>query len=285
MNLIEKNKVYLIAEIGINHNGEMSIVKRLIDAAHSIGWNAVKFQKREPDVCVPEKQKNIIRDTPWGKMTYLEYRKKIEFGYDHYHEINNYCKSKDRNMDWTASVWDIESLNFLMEFKDIPFIKIPSAKINDNQLLEEASKTKKQLVISTGMSTLEEVDNAVNLILKNTIKPIIMHTNSSYPSPLNELNLSLIPFYANRYNCVIGYSGHEPNLEPTVIAVSLGAKIIERHVTIDKNLWGSDQKASLSIHGMDILYKRIEDYHEVIGQPIKKIFPSEIKAREKLRKN
>ena len=152
-------------------------------------------------------------------------------------------------------------------------------------MLEEASKTKKQLVISTGMSTLEEVDNAVNLILKNTTKPIIMHTNSSYPSPLNELNLSLIPFYANRYNCVIGYSGHEPNLEPTVIAVSLGAKIIERHVTIDKNLWGSDQKASLSIHGMDILYKRIEDYHEVIGQPIKKIFPSEVKAREKLRKN
>ena len=278
-----KNDLYLIAEIGINHNGDLKIAKKLIDASYAIGWDVVKFQKRTPDVCISEKQKKILKETPWGTMSYLEYKKKIEFGEEEYSEINNYCNQKNGGIKWTASVWDIESLEFLMKFKDIPFIKIPSAKINDLVLLNEVVKTNKQIVISTGMSTLEEVDLAVNLILKNSIKPIIMHTNSSYPSPINELNLSLIPFYKERYDCIIGYSGHEENLEPTVMAVCMGAKIIERHVTIDRKSWGTDQKSSLSIHGMDILYNRLKDYKLALGSPIKKIFPSEISARNKLK--
>ena len=280
---IDFNKLkepYFIGEIGINHNGDMEITKKLIDAVNACGWDCAKFQKRNPDVCVPEHQKNIMRDTPWGRMSYLEYKYKIEFGKENYDYINKY--SLDKPVDWTASVWDIDSLNFLMEY-DVPFIKIPSALITEKDLVTESAKTGKQVIMSTGMSTLEEIDIAFNLINKHGKKPIVMHTNSSYPTPRKELNLSLIPFYKERYDCTVGYSGHESDLEPTVITVSLGAKIIERHITISHNLWGTDQKSSLEVLGMDKLRKRCIDVQDMFGSNEKYVTESEIPIRKKLR--
>ncbi len=278
----EIDNVYLIAEIGINHNGDINLASRLIDAASAVGWDCVKFQKRDPDICVPEKQKNILRNTPWGEMTYLDYKKRIEFGIDEYTYINKYCGKKSPNLDWTASVWDLNSLEFIMNF-DVPFIKIPSAMLTNLQLIKESTLSKKPIILSTGMSTLEEIDEAVDVVLKNGEKPCILHSNSCYPAPIENLNLSVINLLKERYECVIGYSGHEYNVEPSVIAAALGAKVIERHVTIDPNLWGTDQKASLSITGMDRLYHRIKDLKTIIGKPHKVVTEGEKLIREKLR--
>jgi N-acetylneuraminate synthase len=273
---------YLIGEIGINHNGDMSIAKKLIDAVNACDWHCAKFQKRNPDVCVPEAQKEKIRQTPWGEMTYLNYKKKIEFEKQEYDFIDRYCRSKP--IDWTASVWDLDSLNFLLKY-EVPFIKVPSAMLNNSELLEECAKSKKPLILSTGMSTEKEVDNAVNLTLKHTDNLTLMHTNSSYPTPTSELNLNLIPYLCDRYKLTIGYSGHEEDLEPTVIAVALGAKVIERHITISHDMWGTDQKSSLEVHAMSILQKRIKNINDMLGIAKKEITKSEISIREKLRGN
>ena len=273
--------VYFIGEIGINHNGDLQIAKKLIDAVNACNWACAKFQKRNPDICVPEHQKSIPRDTPWGTMSYIEYKHKIEFGKKEFDQIEEYCIAKP--IDWTASVWDLDSLEFLKNYK-VPFIKIPSAMITDLELVTECAKTGLQIVMSTGMSTLEEVDRAVNIIMKNGKKPAIMHTNSSYPSPIEELNLNLIPFYKERYGCTIGYSGHEEDLQASMLAVLLGAKIVERHITLSHNMWGTDQKASLEVHAMDMLKKRCENIDIILGSAIKTVTKSEIKIREKLRK-
>jgi N-acetylneuraminate synthase len=273
-------KPYFIGEIGINHNGDIQLAKKLMDAVFACNWDCVKFQKRNPDVCVPEKQKNVIRDTPWGKMTYLDYKRKIEFGDKEYDYIDRYCKEKP--LDWTVSVWDLDSLNFIKKYK-IPFIKIPSAMLTNHELLKAAAETNIPLIVSTGMSTFKEIDSTVNLITKYGVKPILMHSNSSYPTPPAELNLNLIPALKKRYNCIIGYSGHEYDLEPTVIAVALGAKIIERHITLSHNLWGTDQKSSLEVHAMDLLKKRANDIETMLGSSVKELTPSEIPIREKLR--
>jgi N-acetylneuraminate synthase len=274
------DKPYFIGEIGINHNGDMQIAKKLMDAAFACNWDCVKFQKRNPDICVPEKQKNILRDTPWGKMTYLEYKYKVEFGKKEFDYIDTYCKEKP--LDWSASVWDHDSLHFLLDY-DVPFIKIPSAMLTNLELLKEAAKTGITLIVSTGMSTLDEIDAAMNLITKYGSRPILMHTNSSYPTPVSELNLNLIPVLKKRYDCTIGYSGHEYDLEPTVIAVALGAKVIERHITLSHDLWGTDQKSSLEVHAMDLLKKRANDISKMLGSSTKEVTPSEVPIREKLR--
>ena len=281
VNFQNLEKTYFIGEIGINHNGDLDITKKLIDAVHACGWDCAKFQKRNPDICVPEHQKSVIRDTPWGRMTYLEYKYKIEFGQSHYDYISKY--SNEKPLDWSASVWDLDSLNFLMGY-DIPFIKIPSALITDHQLVIESAKSGVQVIMSTGMSTIEEVDTVFNLISKHGKQPVLMHTNSSYPTPRKELNLSLIPFYKERYNCVVGYSGHEPDLEPTVIAVSLGAQVVERHITLSHELWGTDQKCSLEVMGMDKLRKRCIDIKSMLGSDKKIVTESELPIRKKLRK-
>lgn len=273
-------KPYMIAEIGINHNGDLQIAKQLIDATFACQWNCVKFQKREPTICVPEDQKNIIRDTPWGKMTYLKYREKIEFGKKEYDYIHDYCMEKP--IDWTASVWDIHSLEFLGQY-DVPFIKIPSAKITEKELLIQSCKTGKPIIISTGMSTIEEIDSAVNILEKYTSQYVLMYTNSAYPTPIEELNINCISAFKERYRCPIGYSGHEYDLEPTVYAVVLGAKIIERHITLDHNMWGTDQMSSLEITGMDILRKRIKDIDIILGNREKIVTKSEQAVRKKLR--
>ena len=272
---------YLVGEVGINHNGDLQIAKKLTDAVFSCNWHCVKFQKRNPDVCVPEKQKNIMRDTPWGKITYLEYKRKVEFGKEEYDYIDKYCSEKPVN--WTASVWDMDSLNFILQY-EVPFIKIPSAMLANTELLIEAAKSKKTLIVSTGMSTLKEIDEAMKIIEKYGVMPVIMHTNSSYPTPTDELNLRLIPFLKKRYGCVIGYSAHERGLEPTVVAVALGAVVVERHITLSHEMWGTDHKSSMIVLAMDMLARRIKDINAMLGSEEKIVTKSEIPIREKLRK-
>jgi N-acetylneuraminate synthase len=277
----ENNPLFLVAEIGINHNGSLDIAKKLIDAAFACNWHCVKFQKRTPDLCVPEHQKKVVRDTPWGEMTYLDYRIKVEFETQEYSYINKYCKEKP--ILWSASVWDKPSIEFLLGF-NVPFIKIPSAKITEREIVISSAKSGKPVFLSTGMSTIEEIDSAVNLLEKHSNgNYVIMHTNSLYPTPIEELNLNIILFLKDRYDCIVGYSGHEYDLEPSVIAAVLGAKVIERHITMDHKMWGSDHFASLEVHAMNMLHKRLKDVDVILGDGIKRITKGENEMRKKLR--
>lgn len=278
--MIDFKKPYLIAEVGINHNGDLQIAKKLIDATFACQWDCVKFQKREPEICVPDHQKNNPKETPWGKMTYLEYKKRIEFGKKEYDYIDKYCKEKP--IDWTASVWDLPSLEFILQY-DVPFIKIPSAKLTEKELLTAAAKSGKSIILSTGMSTLEEIDEAVEILEKYASQYILMHCNSAYPAPHSELNLKCLQSLSERYRCPIGYSGHEIDLEPSVHAAVLGAKIIERHVTISHDLWGTDQVSSLQVSAMDMLRRRIKDIDIILGDGEKRVSPGEKPIRKKLR--
>lgn len=279
----EESFPYIIAEIGINHNGDLQIAKKLIDAANACGWDCVKFQKREPDIAVPEAQKNVMRDTPWGRITYLEYKKKVEFGRAEYDYIDAYCKEKP--IAWTASPWDIPSLEFLLKY-DVPFIKIASAGNADWELLGLACRSGKPLLVSTGMSTLEEVDALVDFLEEHSDgNYILMHTNSAYPAPAAELNLRMIKTLKDRYRCLVGYSGHEVDLEPTVLSVSMGAKVIERHITLDHDMWGTDHAASLTVPAMAMLHGRMKDVLVMLGDGEKRITDREKEARKKLRGN
>ena len=277
----EESEPYFIAEIGINHNGDLQIAKKLMDGAYAAGWNAVKFQKREPDIAVPEHQKTVMRDTPWGRMTYLEYKKRIEFGKTEYDYIDRYCEEKP--LDWTASPWDLPSLDFLLQY-DIPFIKIASASITQDALLEGAAKSGKPVIMSTGMSTWEELDHAVGILERHCQNGyVLMHTNSTYPAPEDELNLRMIGTLRERYHCIVGYSGHEHSLEPTVVALGLGARVIERHITLDHNMWGTDQAASLTLHAMDMLRRRARGLRAMIGNGERVLGEAELSVRRKLR--
>ncbi len=279
--ITEEAPPYMIAEIGINHNGDLQIAKRLMDAAYACQWDCVKFQKREPDIAVPETQKGVMRDTPWGRMTYLEYKKHIEFGDAEYGYIKKYCAEKP--IDWTASPWDIPSLRFLLKY-DVPFLKIASATLTNDELLREAAKSGKPLVVSTGMSTWEEIDHAVEILEREAIGGfLLMHTNSSYPTPYAEINLKMIQTLKERYHCLVGYSGHEGDLEPTVVAVALGACVIERHVTLSHRMWGTDQAASLTVSAMGMLHGRVADIKTMMGTGEKFLGEAERAVRKKLR--
>ena len=279
--MLSSEKIYMISEIGINHNGDMQIVKKLIDATFTCGWDCVKFQKRNPEKCVPESQRNVPKDTPWGRMTYLEYKKKMELSERQYDYIDVYCKEKP--ISWTASVWDRDSLDFILKY-DVPFIKIPSAMLTEVDLLKEIASSDKPILMSTGMSTLDEIDESVELLEQYAHNNYaLMHTNSTYPAPLKDLNLNMIKTLKERYGCTVGYSGHEYGLEPSVIAVALGARIIERHITLDHNMWGTDQAASLEVHAMDLLRKRVVEADICLGDGVKRVTESEMKIREKLR--
>ena len=276
-------KVYIIAEIGINHNGCLKTAKRLIDIAAASGCDAVKFQKRNPDACVPKHQKNVVRDTPWGEMTYLEYKHKVEFGQEEYDVIDSYCKQQ--NIAWSASPWDLDSLKFLEQY-DIPFIKIPSAMITNKKLIKAAGATGKKIIISTGMSTPKEIDWAVReLEVYCNYKDIaILHCNSTYPAPIDELNLSCIQTLKEKYDeMVIGYSGHEFRLGTSVAAVYLGATIIERHVTLDRTMWGSDHMSSVEPQGLFKLVSGIRELEQAYGDGKIKVTNSEKPVRKKLR--
>ena len=272
------NKCSIIAEIGINHNGSIKVAKRLIDAAALAGCDYVKFQKRTPDLCVPEHQKGKMRETPWGSMKYIDYKKKIEFGKEEYDEIFPYCQEK--GIKCFASVWDIESANFMKQYTHIA--KIPSALISDLSLCRHTRKSFDTLIISTGMSTEEEIEECIN-----TSEPdVVMHTNSCYPSPIKELNLNYILFLKNKWeNIEIGYSGHEYGLVTTFASVAMGSKWVERHITLDRTMWGSDHLASVEPHGLIKLVKGIRDIEKALGSGgPRTLLESEKTKRNSLRK-
>jgi N-acetylneuraminate synthase len=268
---------YIIAEIGINHNGDIENAKTLIDVAASAGCNVVKFQKRNIEKAIPLAQREIPRSTPWGIMSYYDYKKKIEFGEKEYNEIDVYCHGK---IAWTASVWDNDSLDFISKY-DPPFIKIPSALLTNDELLFKAKSLKKPIIASTGMSTLDEIDHAVEVLREADL--VLLHCNSSYPAKNTELNLRVINTLENRYHCPVGYSGHEVGLQTSLAAVVLGACVIERHITLDRAMWGTDQAASLEPQGLQRLVRDIRVIEDSLGDGVKRVYDSEVPIREKLR--
>ncbi|MCB0501132.1 MAG: N-acetylneuraminate synthase family protein [Bacteroidetes bacterium] len=270
---------FIIAEIGINHNGSLDITKKLIDEAVNAGCDAVKFQKRTPELCVPEDQKYKLRETPWGTLTYIDYKKKIEFEEAEFNVINDYCREKD--ILWFASCWDIPSVDMIEQFNP-PAYKAASASLTDIDLLKKMKSTGKPLIISTGMSTLEEIEMAVNALGKDNL--LIAHSTSAYPCPVNELNLRMINTLEQMYPKVpIGYSGHETGLTTTVAATTLGATFVERHFTLDRAMWGTDHPASMEPVGMQRLVRDIRDVEVALGDGIKKVYDSEKGALAKLR--
>jgi len=275
-------KVFTIAEIGINHNGSLEIAKKLINVAKLANCDFVKFQKRNPDVCVPEHQKGVLRQTPWGEMRYIDYKHKMEFGKEEFDEIDAYCKQQE--IQWTTSVWDMDSLNFSLQY-DLPFLKIPSALITELDLVRETARNSKQIILSSGMSTEEEVDTAINTALEVSDNVVMMHCNSSYPCPLEELNLNCITTLKQKYGdkIVVGYSGHELFLHTSLAAVTLGAQYIERHITLDRKMWGTDQSCSLEPQGLFRLTQATRQLEEALGDGVIRVTESEIPVRNKLR--
>ena len=272
---------YIIAEIGINHNGDINIAKKLITIAAAAGCDAVKFQKRNPAICVPKDQKQKPKKWQGKDMTYLEYKYEVEFEKKEYDFIDSYCKQQ--GIAWSASPWDLESLDFLMQY-DLPFIKIPSAMITNNDLMVAAKKTGKKIIISTGMSTLIEIENAVKILSEDFNDNFaLLHCNSTYPAPINELNLSAISTLKNKFNCEVGYSGHELTLGTTVSSVLLGATIIERHITLDRNMEGSDHSGSVTPHGLFKLVSGIRELESAFGDGKIVVTDSEKLVRKKLR--
>ncbi|NPV76164.1 MAG: N-acetylneuraminate synthase [Anaerolineae bacterium] len=270
---------YVVAEIGINHNGDLDIAKSMIKAAREAGVDAVKFQKRTPELCTPPEVRDQMRETPWGYITYLDYRYKVEFGRQEYDEINRYCK--ELGIDWFASVWDEPSVDFLTAYDPIAF-KVPSASLTDHNLLRHIRKTGKPIILSTGMSTMDQIRKAVEVLgLENMM---ICHTTSAYPCDPDELNLRMLQTLANQYDCPIGYSGHEVGLIPTVVAVALGACLVERHFTLDRALWGTDQAASVEPGGFERLVKYIRVTELALGDGVKRVYDSELPVLKKLRR-
>ena len=271
--------VYIIAEIGINHNGDINIAKQLMDVAAESGCDAVKFQKRTPEICVPEEQKSIPRETPWGTMTYFEYKKRIEFGHDEFEQIDGYAKKL--GIAWFASPWDVPSVEFLEGFK-VPCQKIASACLTDSELLQAVNKTGTSTILSTGMSSVEEIDKAVSIL--SDVPLAIAQATSTYPAEPAELNLRAIQSFSDKYQVPIGYSGHERGLQVTIAAVALGAAFIERHITLDRSMWGTDHSASLEPEGLKKLVRDIRIVELALGDGEKKVYESEIPIRAKLRR-
>lgn len=270
--------VKIIAEIGINHNGSLEIAKKLMLIAKAAGCDYVKFQKRTPSICVPEDQKSIIKQTPWGEMTYLEYKKRIEFHFDEYTELFAYANQLGIGM--FASVWDKHSADFMSQFTNI--VKIPSALITDINLLQHVRNLFETVIISTGMSTEKEAVDAYRW----SEAEVIMHTNSSYPAPVDELNLQYITRMKSLFpDSYIGYSGHEYGITTTFAAVALGATWVERHITLDHNMWGSDQSSSIEPNGLFKLVKGIRDIEKAMQyEPQERIlFDGELNKRKTLR--
>ena len=271
---------YIIAEIGINHNGDLAIAKRMIDAAVHSGADAVKFQKRTPDIATPPEQKNQMRETPWGYITYLEYRYKVEFGEEEYREIDRYCREKKIN--WMVSVWDEPSVDFMEQF-DTPVYKIPSASLTDFNLIRKARSTGKPLILSSGMSTMDQVKKGVEVAGENDL--VMMHCTSTYPCEPDELNLRMIGTLRSEFpNVPIGYSGHEVGLVPSAVAVAFGACMVERHLTLDRAMWGSDQAASVEPAGFERLVKYLRVTEAALGDGVKRVYKSEMGSMKKLRR-
>jgi len=278
---IGKNRpVYIIAEIGINHNGDIAIAKQLMDVAAQSGCNAVKFQKRTPAICVPEEQKLQMRETPWGTMTYLEYKERTEFEQSEYEQIDAYAKKLD--IHWFASPWDLPSVDFLLGFSPV-CIKVASASLTDTALLSKIAATKVPLILSTGMSTMDEIESAVALISNTQFG--LAHATSTYPCQPTELNLRMIQTLDSKFKVPVGYSGHETGLATTVAAVAMGATFIERHITLDRSMWGTDHSASVEPTGLDRLVRDIRNTETALGNGVKCVFDSELPVKARLRRN
>jgi N-acetylneuraminate synthase len=274
--------LYLIAEIGINHNGSMEIAKKLIDEASSAGFDAVKFQKRSLNKVYTEEFLASYRESPWGN-TQRHQKEGLEFDHDDYVEIANYCKL--RNIDWSASAWDVESQKFISEF-NLPFNKVASAMLGHKPLLTQIAKEQKKTFISTGMATIDEIDDVVDLFIKNKCSFELMHCNSSYPMKEEDANLLCIPMLKERYACKVGYSGHESSLlKVCVAAVALGASSIERHITLDRAMYGSDQAASIEAGSLKGFVETIRKVPLIMGTGKKNITEHELSVRKKLRVN
>ncbi|MCH8911379.1 MAG: N-acetylneuraminate synthase family protein [Chloroflexi bacterium] len=271
--------VYIVGEIGINHNGDIEIVKKLVDVAAETGLNAVKFQKRTPELCVPRDQWDIERDTPWGVMKYIDYRHKVEFNQSEYQEISDYCAAK--GVDWFASPWDEVAVDFLEGF-DVPCYKIASASVTDIPLLEKIRSTGRPVIMSSGMSTMDEIRAGVDTLGRENL--LICHSTSAYPCDPTELNLRMIDTLAEEFGVPIGYSGHETGLSTTVAATVLGACLVERHITLDRAMWGSDQSASVEPQGVARLVRDIRVVESALGDGVKKVYDSELGVMQKLRR-
>ena len=272
--------VYITGEIGINHNGELSNAFALIDQAAAAGCDAVKFQKRTPEICTPRDQWQIERDTPWGRMTYIDYRHRVEFGVEEYAAIDEYARQ--RGIAWFASPWDVESVDFLEQF-DVPAHKVASASLTDDELLRRLRATGRTIILSTGMSTPRQIRHAVEVLGSDSI--VLCHATSTYPAKPSELNLRMIhTLQAEFPNVPIGYSGHETGLQTTLAAVALGATFVERHITLDRAMWGSDQAASVEPPGLQRLVRDIRTISESLGDGVKKIYDGELAAMKKLRR-
>ena len=261
-------KPYLIAEIGINHNGSISLAKKIIKIAKENNFDAVKFQKRDLEICIPENERSKIRDTIWGELTYMEYKKKIEFQKKEFNELVKFCKKI--KIDIFCSAFDVNSLKFLKRYQ-FKFNKVPSAMITNTKFLIEVAKQQRNTFISTGMCTIKDIEKAVKIFKKYKCKFILMHCVSEYPCPEENLNLNLIKTLKKKFNCEIGYSGHESSVSPSLFAWMLGANYIERHVTDDRSRWGTDQSASLGPEGMKNLSSTLSKASSFFGDGKKNI--------------
>ena len=276
----DDHPAYVIAEIGINHNGDLGIAKQMIDAAVHAGADAVKFQKRTPDVATPPDQQKQMRETPWGYITYLEYRYKVEFNEEQYREIDKHCREK--GIAWMVSVWDEPSVDFMEKF-DTPAYKIPSASLTDAKLIRKARSTGRPLILSSGMSTMEQIRKGVEVAEQENLA--LMHCTSTYPCEPEELNLKMVETLRSEFPSLpIGYSGHEVGLVPSAVAVALGACMVERHLTLDRAMWGSDQAASVEPGGFERLVKYIRVTEAALGDGVKKVYESEKGSMKKLRR-
>ncbi|MCK8677110.1 N-acetylneuraminate synthase family protein [Streptomyces lichenis] len=272
--------VYITGEIGINHNGDLDKALALVDAAAEAGCDAVKFQKRTPEICTPRDQWDIERDTPWGRMTYIDYRHRVEFGEEEYRTIDAHCE--ERGIAWFASPWDTEAVAFLEKF-DVPAHKVASASLTDDELLRALRATGRTVILSTGMSTPRQIRHAVEVLGSDNI--VMCHATSTYPAVPEELNLRVIDSLHREYpNVPIGYSGHETGLQTTLAAVALGATFVERHITLDRALWGSDQAASVEPQGLVRLVRDIRTIEAALGDGVKKVYDSELGPMKKLRR-
>ena len=271
--------VYVIGEIGINHNGDLTLARRLIDVAAEAGCQAVKFQKRTPEISTPPDQASKLRQTPWGEMTYLDYKRRVEFDADAYRRIAEHAAAV--GVHWFASPWDIPSMQFL-EDMDVITHKVASASVTDHDLLRALARTGKPIILSTGMSTIDEIDTAVEIL--GTDRLIMLHATSTYPLPPEEANLRMITTLRERYQVPVGYSGHEKGLQISLAAVALGAVMVERHITLDRTMWGSDQASSLEPNGLSTLVRDIRILSEAMGDGIKRVYPGEEAPRERLRR-
>lgn len=261
---------YLIAEIGINHNGDLDIAKKLIKIAKDSGFNAVKFQKRVPELCVPLGKRDALRMTPWGEISYFAYKEKIEFSESEYNEIDNFCRELD--IDWAASAWDVESVKFLSKY-DSPFIKIPSDKAKDIAFIKAVAQTNKNIIISCGGTSTDELEDAFNVLDRK--KTILLQCTSEYPTPTDRLNFRAMKSLEEKFNVNVGFSSHHTSPNVPALAAAYGAKVIEVHVTLDRAMWGTDQPMSIEPRGMAVMCNMIRMFETALGAPEKIVYDEE----------